>query len=201
MLTADQQFSIVAANQVACDDLRAVFGSRGAAANCQCQRYKLRPKESFNAFPVEERAHRLREQTNCGDPDSAETSGLVACLDDRAVGWCAVEPRPAFGGLLRNNRIPWLGRDEDKSDDSVWAVTCLFARAGFRRRGISRAMARAAVDFARDRGARAIEAYPLTHSNVIAEELHVGTCSTYAAAGFIEVARPTPRRAVMRVDF
>ena len=52
-MTADEQFSIVAANQVACDDLRAVFGGRGAAANCQCQRYKLRPKESFNSFPVE----------------------------------------------------------------------------------------------------------------------------------------------------
>jgi GNAT superfamily N-acetyltransferase len=201
MMTADQQFSIVLANQVACDDLQAVFGSRGTAANCQCQRYKLLPKESFNAIPVEVRGHRFREQTNCGDPGSAETSGLVAYLDDRPVGWCAVEPRPAFGGLVRNGRIPWLARDEEKSDDSVWAVTCLFARVGFRRRGVSRALARAAAGFARDRGARAIEAYPLTHSNVLVEELHVGTCSTYAAAGFREVARPTPRRAVMRIDF
>jgi hypothetical protein len=30
---------------------------------------------------------------------------------------------------------------------SVWAVTCLFTRAGFRKRGVSRALARAAVDF------------------------------------------------------
>jgi len=76
-MTTYEHFSIVPANQVACDDLRAIFGSRGAAANCRCQRYKLRPKESFSAFPVDERAHRLREQANCGDPDSAETSGLV----------------------------------------------------------------------------------------------------------------------------
>jgi GNAT superfamily N-acetyltransferase len=200
-MTSDEHFSIVPANQAACDDLQAVFGSRGTAANCQCQRYKLLLKESFNAFPVEERAHRLREQTNCGDPGSAETSGLVAYLDDRPVGWCAVEPRSAFDGLVRNGRVPWLGRDEEKSDDSVWAVTCLFARAGFRRRGTSRALAVAAVDFARERGARAIEAYPVTHSNVMDEELHVGTCNTYAAAGFREVARPTSRRAVMRIDF
>jgi GNAT superfamily N-acetyltransferase len=50
--------------------------------------------------------------------------------------------------LLRK-RIVWAGRAEDKTDDSVWAVTCFVTRTGFRRRGISRALARAAVDFAR----------------------------------------------------
>ena len=76
---------------------------------------------------------------------------------------------------MRNNRVPWEGRAEDKADESVWAVTCLFTRAGFRKRGISRALARAAVDFARERGARAIEGYPMTSKNAILEELHVGT--------------------------
>ena len=78
--------------------------------------------------------------------------------------------------------------------------TCLFTRAGFRKRGISRALARAAVDYARKRGARAIEGYPMTTTNAIAEELHVGTHSVFAGAGFSEVTRPTPRRAVMRID-
>ncbi|WP_280138554.1 hypothetical protein [Methyloceanibacter methanicus] len=32
-------------------------------------------------------------------------------------------------------------------------------------------------------------------------ELHVGSRSIFAAAGFTEVCRPTPRRAVMRIDF
>ena len=82
----------------------------------------------------------------------------------------------------------------------MWAVTCLFTRAGFRKRGVSRALARAAVDFARERGARAIEAYPINTKNVIAEELHVGTESVFADAGFIEVSRPTLRRVVMRLD-
>src|SRR5690349_23948528 len=29
------------------------------------------------------------------------------------------------------------------ADDTVWAVTCLFARAGFRKRGVSRVLAKA----------------------------------------------------------
>jgi GNAT superfamily N-acetyltransferase len=193
--------TIVPANEASWEDLQAIFGTRGQGARCQCQRYKLRPREYFAGFPVEERAHRLREQTDCGHPESDTTSGLVAYLDGEPVGWCAVEPRSAYTGLARNNRVPWEGRTEDKADDSVWAVTCLFSRAGFRKRGISRALARAAVDFARERGARALEGYPMTTTNAISEELHVGTVGVFADAGLSEVSRPTVRRAVMRVDF
>jgi len=80
-------------------------------------------------------------------------------------------------------------------------VTCLFTRAGFRKRGVSRALARAAVDFARERGARAIEGYPMTTTNVVLEELHVGTEGMFTGAGFTEVSQPTLRRVVMRIDF
>jgi len=192
---------IVPANQASFEDLQTVFGTRGPGARCQCQRYKLRPREAFAKFPVEERALRLREQTDCGHPDAEATSGLVAYLDGEPVGWCAVEPRPAFTGLLRNNRVPWEGRAEAKDDETVWAVTCLFTRAGYRKRGVSYALARAAADFARERGARAVEGYPMTTKNAILEELHVGTEGVFAAAGFTEVTRPTLRRAVMRIDF
>jgi hypothetical protein len=32
-------------------------------------------------------------------------------------------------------------------------------------------------------------------------ELHVGSRDVFADAGFVQVARPTPRRVVMRIDF
>lgn len=201
MTPTEPALSIVPANEVSWEDLQTVFGSRGQASRCQCQRYKLRPRESFASFPVEERAHRLRQQTDCGHPRSGTTSGLVAYLMGEPVGWCAVEPRTAYEGLVRNHRVPWEGRAEDRTDDSVWVVTCFLTRAGFRKRGISRALARAAVDFARERGARAIEGYPMTTKDVILEELHVGTEGVFADAGFTEVSRPTSRRVVMRSDF
>jgi GNAT superfamily N-acetyltransferase len=201
MRPAESPIRAVPANEVSCDDVQTVFGTRGQASRCQCQRYKLSARESFASFPAEERAHRLRQQTDCGHPASGTTSGLIAYVDDEPAGWCAVEPRLAYQGLLRNNRIPWTERAEDKSDGTVWAVTCFFTRSGFRKRGIGRALARAAVDHARDRGARAIEGYPIITQNVILEELHVGTAGMFADAGFIEVSRPTPRRIVMRIDF
>jgi GNAT superfamily N-acetyltransferase len=181
-----------------------VFGTRGTAAICQCQRYKLRPREAFSKFPVAERARRLREQTRCGHPESETTSGLVAYLDGEPVGWCAVEPRPAYIGLVRNNRVPWEGRAEDKADDTVWAVTCVFARAGFRGRGVAYALVAAAVDFACERGARALEGYPIRTEpgqRISWDEIHVGSPSIFAAAGLAEVNRPTLRRGVMRIDF
>ena len=195
---------IVPANKASCEDLQTVFGDRGSAAICQCQRYKLAPKEAFKSFPPQVRAIRLNEQTNCGRPDASTTSGLVAYLEGEPVGWCAVEPRTAYQGLLRVYKVPWEGRAEDKADDSVWAVTCVFARAGFRKRGVGYALARGAVDFARERGARALEAYPMLTQpgeEITWGELHMGTRSIFAAAGFAEVAHPTPRRVVMRLDF
>jgi GNAT superfamily N-acetyltransferase len=198
------EVTIVPANEASWEDLQAVFGTRGSAAHCQCQRYKLRPREAFAKFPVEERAHRLRLQTECGHPDSDTTSGLVAYVGGEPVGWCAVEPRTAYTGLLRNNRVPWEGRAEDKADESVWAVTCVFVRAGFRGHRISYALVRAAVDFARGRGARALEGYPLLTqpgSKITWDEIHVGSRSMFEAAGLTEVSHPTKRRVVMRIDF
>ena len=196
--------TVVPANEASWEDLQAVLGTHGDPSKCQCQRYKLRPREAFSKFPVEERAHRLRMQSECGHPKSKTTSGLVAYLDGEPVGWCAVEPRTAYHGLMRNFRVPWGDRDEDKADDTVWSVTCFVTRAGYRRRGISYALARAAVDFARERGARALEGYAMiTHpgQEITWGELHVGSRSIFAAAGFAEVSHPTPRRVVMRIDF
>lgn len=41
----------------------------------------------------------------------------------------------------------------------------------------------------------------MTTTNVILQELSVGTRSVFAAAGFSQVAQPTLRRVVMRIDF
>jgi GNAT superfamily N-acetyltransferase len=127
----------------------------------------------------------------------------VAYLDGEPVGWCAVEPRSAYPRLLRTP-VPWKNRDEDKADDGVWSIICFATRAGFRRRGVTRALVRAAVDFAREGGARALEGYPMVVApgeEVTWGELNVGSRSTFADAGFQEVSHPTLRRVVMRIDF
>lgn len=161
----------------------------------------MQPGESWASVGPDELSFRLRQQTDCGHARADATSGLVAFLDADPVGWCAVEPRTEYARLLRNNRVPWDGRNEDKADGGVWAVTCFVTRTGFRKRGIASALTRAAADFAEQRGARAVEGYPMTTKEVILGELHVGTVGMFARAGFTEVSRPTLRRVVMRIDF
>ena len=196
----DATLTIRPANEVSWEDLQEVLGST-APARCQCQRYKMLPKECVVSLPVDVRADRFREQTEPGCADATTTTGLVAYLDDEPVGWCAVEPRTAYAGLVRAGRVAWTGRAEDRHDESVWAVTCFFTRPGFRKRGISRELAGAAVEHARAHGARAIEGYPLSRPGAVADELHVGFASTFASVGFTEVSRPSVRRVVMRIDF
>ena len=195
----DVDLRVVPANQATAADLDAVYGTRGVGAVCRCQRYKLGRKESFRGVTAAGLRLRQLEQAGCGDPDS-DTSGLVGYLDDEPVAWCAVEPRSDYQGLVRVFRVPWDGRNEDRTDRSVWAITCLYTRAGYRGRGISRMMAAAAVGFARDHGAAAVEAYPIAHG-ALTDEGHVGTPATFRAAGLRDVHQPSLRRVVMRIDF
>ena len=194
--------TIVPANEASWADLQAIFGMRGYPAYCQCQRFKIGPS-GWTEPTTAERMARLEQETHCGYPSAPRTSGLVAYLFGEPVGWCAVEPRSAYP-KLPPQRVVFKQRGEDKDDPSVWAVTCFVTRAGFRRRGITRVLAKATVAFARERGARALEAYPMITEpgvEVTWGETHVGTRSIFEAAGFTEISHPTLRRVVMRIDF
>jgi GNAT superfamily N-acetyltransferase len=199
---AEPAIRVVPANEASWEDLQTVLGTRGDPPKCQCQWFRTAAAD-WRALPVEDRAERLRDQTGCGDPDATTTSGLVAYLDEEPVGWCAVEPRPVYVHL-RGSRIVWSGRDEDPADDGVWSVTCFVTRTGYRRRGVTYALAAAAVDFAKQRGARALEGYPMIvrpDQEIAWGELYVGSRDVFAAAGFREITRPTVRRVVMRIEF
>ena len=194
--------TIVPANESSWDDIRAIFGTRGDPAGCQCQWFKI-PNAQWRYVPKEEKRQRLHDQTGCDDPHARTTSGLVAYLNREPVGWVAVEPRTVYVRLMRM-RAPWLNRAEDKTDNGVWSVTCFVPRVGFRKRGISRALARATVDFARDHGAASLEGYPMITEpgqNITWGELYVGSRRIFEDAGFSEVSHPSPRRVVMRIDF
>jgi GNAT superfamily N-acetyltransferase len=197
-----EQVTVVPANEASWDDLVAIFGTADYPARCLCQRFKVVGWIWRDSTPAE-RTARLQAQTACGKPDAPATSGLVAYVDGEPAGWVAVEPRTAYP-KLRTLRVPWSGRQEDKDDHGVWAVTCFAVRKGYRGRGLTYHLAAATVDFARVRGARALEAYSMiTHpgKEITWGELHVGARQVFEEAGFKEVHHPTPRRVIMRIEF
>jgi hypothetical protein len=128
------EIEVVPSDEVAWEGVRAVFGRRGEPARCLCQRMRWGHR-AWHEMPVAEREERLRAQAAAG-------GGLVARIGGEPVGWCAVGPRPGFLRLMQaQTTTPWAGRSEDRADEGVWAVACFVTRAGFRRRGVMRALA------------------------------------------------------------
>jgi GNAT superfamily N-acetyltransferase len=192
---------VVPANEASWDDLQAIL--TGTAGRCQCTRQRLGDREWY-AQPVEQRAAVLRDAVGCDSPvdrDPASTAGIVTYVDGEPAGWAAVDARTAFR-RLRGSPVPWAGRHEDTDDASVWAVACLVVRRGYRGRHLTYDLVRASVDYARERGARALEGYPLLTggAEITWDELSVGPVGAFTAAGFVEVSHPTKRRLVMRLE-
>jgi GNAT superfamily N-acetyltransferase len=198
----ESSITVAPANGASEADLDTLF-DKGDPGKCQCQRFKI-GNADWTPQPREERAAALRTQSHCGETTSP-TTGLVAYVDREPVGWCAVEPRVNYPRLLTSRSpVYWKGRDEDPADEGVWAVTCFVTRKGFRNRGISAALVAAVPDYARSRGARAVEGYPMLTEpgkEITWGELFVGSVNSFADAGFVEVSAPTLRRRVMRIDF
>lgn len=190
---------VVPASEASWADLAAVVGpAKCHGGPCYCQRFKIPPAQ-WRSISADQRVERLREQTHCDERGSGSTCGLVAYQGDVPVGWCRVEPRSGYAWL---GKTPWAGRNEDPSDQSVWAVACFLVRAEHRRRGITHVLAREAAQFARDRGATAVEGYPMevvSGQTVTWGELHVGSVDGFRDAGFSVIGRPSKRRAVVRL--
>jgi GNAT superfamily N-acetyltransferase len=195
--SAEERIRIAPIARAPWRDVETVFGTRGDPAGCWCQYFKV-SAETWREGDRDAFREALRAQTAV----SPRGPGLIAHLDDEPVGWCAVEPRPRYPALRRSRllREALLG---DPDDESVWSVTCFVVRVGHRRRGVAGALLHAAIEHARDGGARVLEAYPVDaerKAQVSAAELYHGPLGLFLAAGFTETARPSETRAVVRLD-
>ena len=192
------ELRIVPANEAPFADVEAVFGTKGDPAHCWCQWYKI-PGKDWRAVGDESLHDRLAAQLST----SRTAPGLLAYDGETPVGWCALEPRPAYPRLLQST-IVGATSETDLDDPAVWAVTCFVVPRAYRKRGVGKALAEAAVEFAREHGARVLEAYAIDHlarPGVPAADLFHGTVTMFLHAGFVEVARPKPDRAVMQLRF
>jgi GNAT superfamily N-acetyltransferase len=181
------------------DDLVAVFGRRGEDPSwCWCQLFlsSATPRPSGSEPAPDNRQSLYREVTQ------AEIApGLIAYEMDHPVGWTRVGPRCGFPGVFGNRS---LARVLSADDEHVWWVTCFAVDSRYRRSGVGSALLRAAVEFAGEHGATAVEGYPvdataLKAARVAGSALFTGTVAMFASAGFVEVARPTPTRPLMRL--
>lgn len=190
------QIRIEPATAARFDDAQHALGGGGDGRSCQCQWWMV-PNAEFQAASQPERERMLRDELAAGPPPA-----LIAYVDGEAAGWVRVGPRTKQVRLGRTRNYtatsvqPW-------DDDAVWAVSCFVVRKEHRNQGLNARLLQAAIDYARDHGARVIEAYPVDpHAGrkKLSNNLFHGTVSTFADAGFREVGRPRPDVAVVSLD-
>ena len=145
---------------------------------CWCLTYRLSPKEN-RELAGDERP-KVVEQL-CG---RALAPGVLAYVEGEVAGWAGVAPRADLHLFAHSTKIPHV------DDLPVWSVWCVRVRPGFRKRGVAGALIRGAVDFARDRGAPAIEGYPVDNGDrrVDSTMAYVGTRTMFERAGFTKAA-------------
>lgn len=172
------------------DDLLEVFGPRGGCAGCWCMVWRLETAEWKRG---KARTNRLAFKRLV---DSGATPGILAYVQDEPIGWCAVAPRSDYSYLSRSRIL------QPVDDQPVWSVSCLLVSKPWRRQGVSAALLRAAADFARSRGARVLEGYPVEpHTREMPDVFAwTGTVAAFRRAGFEEVARRSATRPIMRRD-
>lgn len=167
-------------------DLTELFGPSGALRGCWCMARRL-PAKEFQANNSAENRAALESLVHEGEP-----VGLIGYLDDDPVTWCAVAPRPAYQPIVRSKSFPI----DEPDDETIWAISCLFTKAGYRKQHLSEPMIEAAVEHACASGARIVEAYPVEGT---IGDVSRGMLSTFVRAGFSVYAkdRTTSRRNVV----
>ncbi len=167
-------------------DMQQLFGAHGATGGCWCMWWRI-PRSEFskggesNRQAMERLIHR------------GVIPGLLAYLDGVPAGWISVGPREEYGALERSTKFKRL------DDQPVWSIVCFFIDRAYRGRGLMEPLIRAAVNYAREHGARIIEAYPVDPAGrASADSLFTGLAKVFAEIGFVEMTRPSPTRPILR---
>jgi GNAT superfamily N-acetyltransferase len=170
-------------------DLERLFGVQGACAGCWCMWWRLSRAE-FSQRSGEQRKAGLRELVDAG-----QAPGVLAYRDGDPVAWVSVAPRETYPSLERSRTLKRV------DDQPVWSIVCFFVAKPHRGRGVMVELLRGAVTYAAQQGAHIVEAYPVDPCDRVVHgstEGYMGLISAFRRAGFVEVARRSPRQAVMR---
>jgi ribosomal protein S18 acetylase RimI-like enzyme len=174
-------------------DVEAIFNARGCsiARGCWCMFYRVSGRVPPASGTTRADANRAQlKRLAASDPPP----GLIGYRGDTPVGWVAIGPREQFAKLARSPVM------KPVDDEPVWSVVCFVVPAEYRRQGVARALLDGAVAYAKSRGAKLVEAYPVDKAvRAPDDSMWFGAKSMFDAAGFAEVARRRPARPIVRL--
>ncbi len=169
-------------------DLEDLFGPRGATGGCWCMWWRLTHSE-FERQKGEGNRQAMRAIV-----ESGEIPGLLAYAGGKAVAWCAVAPRDQLPRLKRSRIL------KPVDETPVWSIVCFFVKKGYRRKGITQQLLRAAVEYVKQQGGKVVEGYPVEPRKERMPDVfaYTGLASAFKKAGFTEVLRRSETRPIMR---
>jgi GNAT superfamily N-acetyltransferase len=169
-------------------DFERFFDAHGAFGGCWCMWWRLTRRE------FEQGNGEGNRQAMKSIVESGEVPGILAYCEGNPVGWCSVAPRESYGSLERS---PVLKRLDDTP---VWSLVCLCVAKDSRGQGIAAGLIRAAVEYVRAQGGKVVEAYPSQPrgDKLAPSSSYMGIPAMFEQAGFVECARPSKSKAIMR---
>ena len=179
-------------------DLASLFEQGGDPKWCWCAYFRIR---GFDFSKGSKERHRAAmEAATYATAEEDRAPGLVGYDGDEAVGWISIGPREDYERLAHSTVLKPL------DDKPVWSIVCFVVGRQARGRGVARKLLEAGVDYAREHGARLLEAYPVEVAEgqrVPPGDVYRGTLSMFERAGFKVVARrqwnsTTPVRPIVR---
>lgn len=174
--------------------LEDLFGPKGAHGGCWCM-YFRQPRAEWKSRTNEGNKGEFRERVESGPPP-----GLIAIDNDKPVGWMQIGPRPDVPKWSSPRRASAPMSLDDADAECVWAISCFYIRVGHRRAGLMHKLVEAGIGFARQNGARVIEACPIDKSRGVGVgDLYVGSTQVFEKAGFKKLAERRAGRPLMRL--
>lgn len=167
------------------DDFVRLFEAKGSPHYCWCTPYRMR--DAGHASNDEKKAY-VQARVDEGVP-----IGVLAYVDGEPVGWCSVAPRETYVRLERSRTMPRATPPETPT----WVILCFFVVRAHRNRGVTHALLKGAVAYARERGAKVVEGYPFDTAGI--RSTHRGASSVFAAARFAQDGTRWFRRLGARV--
>jgi GNAT superfamily N-acetyltransferase len=171
------------------DKFAALFGARGACANCWCMFYRLKPAEFKEGKVNDINKNRMKELIWQG-----KQVGIIAIHEGQAIAWCAFAPREGYI-KLENSRV-----HKRIDNEPVWSIPCFFIDKKFRRKGISVALLKGVIEYARKNKIRVIEAYPTIPTVALLPDsfVWIGLYKSFERAGFKIVDHKSKSRPMVR---
>jgi GNAT superfamily N-acetyltransferase len=183
-VTSHPDLSIVALTPERLPDLAALFEQGGDPKWCWCAYFRVR---SFDFSKGSKARHRaVLEAATAEGAVGDRAPGLVAYDGAEAVGWMSLGPREDYERLAHSRVLTPV------DDTPVWSIVCFVVGRRSRGRGVARALLEMGVAYARDHGAKMLEAYPVAipeGDRITSANVYRGTLSMFEAAGFEVVAR------------